>query len=90
MLPSYEEMSKVIDNMLKIIGYDTKFALNLVLIRSVIHENYISKIVEAPESSSKVGMLKKHISYAPSMVTPALLCKRFGFWIDQRKKLNLD
>ena len=37
MLPSYEEMSKTIDNMLKVIGYESKFALNILLIRSIIH-----------------------------------------------------
>lgn len=36
MLPSYEEMSKALDTMVKIIGYDSKFAMNILMVRSTI------------------------------------------------------
>lgn len=90
LLPCYEEFSKTMDTIFKIIGNDSPFVLNLIPIRGTIHKKYIDKIVNNSDSKfdDSIGILKKHSSMAPVTITPIMLCKRFGYWIDQRKHIS--
>lgn len=56
-------------------------------LRTAIHERFINKIVNiSSEKEDSIGVLKKHVSISPSVITAAFFPKRFGYWIEQRKK----
>lgn len=49
LLPSYEELSKIVDKICKVMGEDNRFVLHLVPLRSAIQNKYINKIVDKKE-----------------------------------------
>ena len=72
-------------------GNESSFILNLIPIRGAIHKKYINKIVDNTgdeKMDGSIGLLKKQTSVAASAASPVLFAKRFGFWIDQRKRVN--